>query len=164
MRLLLVAAALSGSLAATASTLEARENRVLKCHVSRARSAPAPAGPALIANVPRSMTPISLNAVQMTDKAITRKLVVEALFARRTEADTVEITARLVNCTKKPLQVEARSSFLDSNQFPTENISAWQRVFLPPLATGMYRELSVGRGDVAHYLIELRGADQKQYR
>lgn len=147
-----------------ASGGEARENRVLKCKISRARALPAGAGPALLANAPGAMTPISLDAVQMTDKKIAKQVLVEALFARRTEADTVEVTARLVNCTNKPVQVDARASFLDVDQFPTEQTSAWQRVFLPPYATGVYRENSVGREQVANYLIELRGAEQRQSR
>ena len=145
------------------STGEARENRVLGCSVGKARAAQSSGGPALVANVPRAMTPIDLNAVQMTDKSVTRRVVVEGLFARRTETDTIEVTARFVNCTKKPLQIDARSSFLDADQFPSEPTSAWQRIFLPPLATGVYREQSMGR-NVANYLIELRGADQRQFR
>lgn len=142
----------------SAGPARADENRVLKCKVGKARSQGRFDGPALVANVPRSMTPIDLNAVQMTDKAVTKSVIVEAMMARRTETDTLQVMTRLVNCTKYPLQVEARSSFLDANQMPTEGTSVWKRVFLPPLATGVYSESSVSRLNVQNYLVELRTA------
>jgi hypothetical protein len=103
------------------------------------------------------MTPIDLNAVQMTDKKLTRAMLVEALFAERTEVDTLHVTARFVNCTDKPLVVKARSSFMTAAQMPTEPPSVWKTVFLPPRATGTYDETSIGGANVGAYLIELRG-------
>lgn len=135
---------------------EARENRVVKCKTSAARAAPGMGGAALVANVPRSMTPIDLNAVLMTDKKLTRSVVVEGLWAQRTEADTLLVTARFVNCTNKPLVIQARSNFMDANQIPTEMASAWKTIFLPPRATGSYQERSIGTTKVAAYLVELR--------
>ena len=152
MKSALMLAALAGSLLATTA---AAENNVVKCKTWQARRAAPVAGPALVANVPKSMTPIDLNAVQFTDKPLTRQVLVEGLFARRTETDTVEVTARFVNCTDKPLQVQARSSFMDVSQAPTEPVSAWTRVFIPPKGTGTYRERSMGRDEVQYYLIEL---------
>jgi hypothetical protein len=151
-----IALALTAALVAPQAS--ARENRVVKCSTSNARSADSPGGPALIANVARSMTPIDLNAVQMTDKKLTRSVVVEGLFVRRTETNTVEVLARLVNCTKKPLKIDARSSFLDVSQFPTEPTSAWRTIFIPALATGVYQEKSLSRDEVKYYLIELKSA------
>ncbi|MFT3667976.1 MAG: hypothetical protein QM795_05185 [Pseudoxanthomonas sp.] len=152
MKRVLMLAALAGSLLATTA---AAENNVVKCKTWQARRAAPVAGPALVANVPKSMTPIDLNAVQFTDKPLTRQVLVEGLFARRTETDTVEVTARFVNCTDKPLQVQARSSFMDMSQAPTEPVSAWTQVFIPPKGTGTYRERSMSRDEVQYYLIEL---------
>lgn len=135
----------------------ARENRVVKCKTGAARSAPPYAGAALVANVPRAMTPIDLNAVQFTDKALTRQMLVEGLFARRTETDTVEVSARFVNCTGRALTIRARSSFMDDVQYPVEPASAWQRVIIQPYATGVYRERSMKRDEVKYYLIEIAG-------
>ena len=135
--------------------VEARENRPLKCRIGAARRAQAPSGPALVANVPRAMTPVSLDAVQMNDRVWT-KVIVEGLFARRTATDTLEVTARLVNCTKEPLAVEVRSSFLDAAQAPAEPTSVWRIVHIAPLAMATYQERSVATNNVAHYLIELR--------
>ena len=154
MRQLIISAIVAGTL--VSGQAEARENRVLSCKTGAARAAPAGNGPALLANVARSMTPIELNAVQMTDKALIRAMVVEGLWAQRTDTDTLMVTARLVNCTGKPLVVQARSSFMDTNQAPTEPASMWRTVFLPPRATGTYQERSIATGKVAMYLIELR--------
>lgn len=146
-------------LALPAQPAAARENRVVTCSTWRAREAESPGGPALVANVPSSMTPIDLDAVQMTDRKLTRRMVVEGLFAQRTPANTLLVTARFVNCTDKPLVVEARSSFMDASQVPTEPNSVWRRVYLPPRATGVYQERSLATTKVAAYLIELRGGE-----
>lgn len=147
--------ALAIALAFTAQTAAARENRVVHCDTWRARADMGTSGPALVANVPSSMTPISLNAVQFTDKRIQRKMVVEGLFARRTENNNVQVMARFVNCKKEPLVLKVRSSFLDATQFPTEKTSSWKTVFVPPFATGVYTESSIATDKVASYLIEL---------
>lgn len=139
-----------------AAPAAATENKVLKCHTGEARAAGPSGGPALVANVPASMTPIDLNAVLMTDKKLTKSVIVEGLFAMRTPTNGLKIMARLVNCTKYPLVVQARSNFMDGNQMPTEAASAWKPVFLSPLATAVYEEASIGRGNVGAYLIELR--------
>ncbi len=135
----------------------ARENQVLKCKTGKARNAAPYGGAALLANVERAMTPIDLNAVQFTDKGLTRRMLVEALFARRTDTETVEVSARFVNCTGGPLTIRARSSFMDEVQYPVEPASAWQRVIIQPYATGVYRERSMKRDEVKYYLIEIAG-------
>lgn len=138
---------------------EARENRTLKCNISAARADPGSSGPALVANVPRSMTPISLNAVQMTDKTLRRKMVVEGLFAMRNEQNNIEVTARFVNCTTKDIVIQARSSFMDNAQRPTEKTSAWRNVTIPGRATGVYSERSIGGAKVEAFLVEIRNAN-----
>jgi len=136
----------------------ADENRVLKCKIGKARSQGRYHGPALVANVPKAMTPIDLEAVQMTDKAVTKSVIVEAMMARRTETNTLQVMTRVVNCTKDDLQIEARSNFMDADQMPTENASVWKRIFIPALSTGVYTESSIGRDKVATYFVELRSA------
>jgi hypothetical protein len=155
----LAASGLVAMMVASLAPAHADESRVLKCKTGKARSGGRhEGGPALVANVPRSMTPIDLDAVQMTDKAVTKSVIVEAMMAQRTETDTLQVMARLVNCTKNDIQVEARSSFMDTNQMPTEPMSVWKRVFIPALSTGVYTESSIGRAKVANYLVELRSA------
>jgi hypothetical protein len=160
MRFRTLPAGLAFVLAAAGLTAPAHadENRLLKCKVGKARSQGRYNGPALVANVPKSMTPIDLEAVQMTDKAVTKSVIVEAMMARRTETNTLQVMTRLVNCTKDDIQVEARSSFMDVDQMPTEPVSVWKRVFLPALSTGVYTESSIGRDKVATYFVEVRSA------
>ncbi len=135
---------------------EARENRTVKCYTYRARWAESSGGPALVANIPSSMTPIDLNGVQFTDKKLGRSMIIEAVFAQRTPTNGLKVTTRFVNCTKQPLAVQLRASFMDANQIPTEKSSAWKTVFISPLATGVYEESSIGRDRVDAFLIELR--------
>lgn len=139
-----------------AASAEARENRTVKCYVNRAHWAESAGGPALIANVPRSMTPIDLNAVLMTDRNLWKSVVVEGLFARRTETDALEVTARFVNCTKNPIVIQARVDFMDAQQVPTEKESAWQQIYLSPLSTKTYQTQSIGTVNVAYFLLEAR--------
>lgn len=113
-------------------------------------------GPALAPPVPGTMAEVPLNAVSMTDLAITNKVLVQSVAARRNPTGTVEVFTRLVNCTDFPLQVEGRVQFLDAQQAPVEPISAWQRVYLPARATGVYAESSTDIRRAALYLIELR--------
>lgn len=150
---------LSCVVAFASGSVEARENRMAKCNISAARAAETPPGPALVANVPRSMTPIDLNAVLMTDKNARKSVVVEGLFARRTEMNTLEVVARLFNCTKKPIALQVRSNFMDSAQIPTEQASIWKTVFISPRATAIYQERSISTNNVQAYLVELRSAD-----
>lgn len=142
-------------LAGVSSEAMARENRTLRCNISAARAAPGGGAAALVANVPRSMTPIDLNAVMMTDKNVNRKIVVEGLYVRSTEMRTLEVVARFVNCTKEPLSIQVRSNFLTEAQSPAEPVSAWKTVFLSPRATGIYEERSMSAA-VGSYLIEVR--------
>jgi hypothetical protein len=134
----------------------ATENKVVSCKTYEARWAGPSGGPALVANVARSMTPIDLNAVLMTDKKLARSVIVEGLFAMRTPTDSLHVVARLVNCTNKQMVVQARSNFMDANQIPTEAASAWRTLYLSPRATAVYEENSIGRTQVGAYLIELR--------
>jgi hypothetical protein len=118
----------------------------------------APAGPAPVPQVPSTMTEMPLNVVNITDAAITNKIMVQATTARRTPTGTVEVWARLVNCTDFALQVEGRTHFLDEAQAPAEDVSAWNRVILPARAYGVYQELSSNATKVRYYYVELREA------
>ena len=142
-------------LAAAAAPALATENKVVSCKTYLARWAGHTGGPALVANVPSSMTPIDLNAVLFTNKKLDRQVIVEGLFAQRTPVGGLRVMARLVNCTDKQLVVQARSNFMDANQLPTEAASAWKTLYLSPRATSVYEENSVGP-QVGAYLIELR--------
>ncbi|WP_310497755.1 hypothetical protein [Sandarakinorhabdus sp.] len=147
---------LTGLLLAAAAPAFAAENRVVTCDTWRARAAGSPGGPALVANVPRSMTPIDLNAVQFTDRKLGRTVIVEAVQAARNPSDGLKIFARFVNCKSKPVTIQVRTNFLDANQIPTENPSGWRTIFLSPRATAGYEENSIGGARVAAFYVELR--------
>lgn len=156
MKILILGAVAAGALFAV--TAEARENRPVTCDMWDAKRSVSPGGPALVANVSTAMTPIDLNAVQMTDRKLAGKVLVEAIFARRTETNSVEVITRFVNCSKKVVELDARSSFMDADQVPTEDSTFWKKVILSPKATGVYRALSIGRDEVKYYLVEARSS------
>ncbi len=116
-------------------------------------------GPALVGQeYGPKMSVIPLDAVQYTDKSLTRRVAVQTLSATRTETETVSVDVRFVNCTSSAVQLGVRTSFMDKKQRPTEAASSWKTVFVQPRATATYSETSVGRENVANYLIEIREA------
>jgi len=117
---------------------------------------PAASQPAMVPSVPASMTEMPLNSVNLTDWTITNKVMVQSTNARRTPTGTVEVWARLVNCTDYPLQVEGRTHFLDESQAPVEDVTAWHRVMLSPRSLGVYTEQSTNADDVRYYYMEVR--------
>jgi len=138
----------------------AADNRI-KCDFPKLEKAQAEAQkrePRLVGMISGAMTPVALDAVYVTDDSIRRKIMPQDLFVRRTPAGSVEVMARIANCTDKPIQIEGRTSFMDEQKFPTEDASAWQTVFLAPRSMGTYREVSIGGSNVAYYLIEVTGA------
>jgi hypothetical protein len=145
------------ALALAATVADAAPNSVPRCKTWTART-PEPSGPALVALAPKMMAPVPLNAFQVIDKEITRKLVVQSITARRTEMDTVQVSARILNCTDEPLRILARTQFMDGAQSSTEPVSAWRLVIIEPQGFGTYAENSIAQSDVAHFLIEARSA------
>jgi hypothetical protein len=101
-------------------------------------------------------TPIPLNSVQFADWGTAKKLALQHLFASRTPANTVQLTARFISCSDDAVSIRVRASFLDSNQMPTEPASAWQTVFLQPRLTAVYAERSTAK-NVSSYLVEVMG-------
>jgi uncharacterized protein YcfL len=112
--------------------------------------------PALVSPAPGALQPMPLETVNITDRNILRKVMVQSVAARRTETKTVQASAQVVNCTDHPLQVEARTHFYDAVLVEAEPVSAWQRVMLAPRTLATYSERSIGTEQVASYLIELR--------
>ena len=115
-----------------------------------------PSGPVLLPLVPGSVTAMPLNAVNITDIAITNKIMVQATNARRLDGGDVEVFARFVNCTDFPLQLEARTHFLDAGQADTEPVTAWSRIHMPAHTIGTYSNRSTSGSSVQSYLVEVR--------
>ncbi|WP_417461107.1 hypothetical protein [Kordiimonas sp.] len=142
-----------GAAAALLLAQAASAQNVVKCDF-RAFKKLGPSGPAIVSGVRGAMTPIALNSVQIIDKNIAKKILPQGVFARRTDTGTLEVMARLINCTDYPQEVLVRTSFMDVDQFPAEPETAWQRVFLQPRSTSVYREMSISM-DIGYYLIEV---------
>ena len=113
-------------------------------------------GPVLVPQVPGSAEVMPLNAVNIADAAITNKVVVQSTNARREDDHDVTVFARFVNCTDYPLQLEARTHFLDSGQVDAEPVTAWTRLHSTAHALASYTTRSTAGATVESYLIEVR--------
>lgn len=148
--------ALLAALALAACQHPAHVSPKPQCDFRPVKHAALPQGPVLVPQLPGSVTHVPLNAVNITDVAITNKIMVQATNARRAGSGDVEVFARLVNCTDYPLQVEGRTRFLDAGQGDAEPVTAWRRVHLPARTLGSYSARSTAGAVVESYLIELR--------
>lgn len=107
---------------------------------------------------------IHLNQVVFLDREIqgdassnrASKVAVEQQGLSQTEGGTYSVYAVFRNRTQAALQLECRVQFFGKDQEPVEGPSSWQRVFLPPLGVGNYRESSLGLNNRAYYYIEVR--------
>lgn len=142
--------------AATAPPAQAR-SLVGECNILAVKRYE-PTGPQLIADIPKSMSAMSLDNVRFLDKKLGRKLVIQTVQAGRTETDTVRVAARLYNCTDHPQTVQLRTHFLDAEGFGSEPVTQWRTLFLEPRSMTVYSEMSIGREAVRHFLIELTEA------
>ena len=100
------------------------------------------------------------DTVQFTDKKISKQVLIESVYAERTATGTARITVRFINKTKRMIQLEGRSLFMDADRKPVEAISAWKTVYLPPKSFGVYEGLSAAADGAEHFLIEVRGTDR----
>jgi hypothetical protein len=113
-------------------------------------------GPVMVPQTPGAIADIPLNSVNVTDKAVTNKIMVQSTNAKRLQGGQVEARARVVNCTDYALQLEGRTHFLDEAQAEVEPPTAWQRLHLPPHTLGTYTATSARTDAVDTYYIELR--------
>lgn len=127
-----------------------------QCDFRAVVAAAPPPGPVLVSPVAGAMTPMPLNAVNVTDYAISNKVMVQATNARRLEGGDIEVFARVVNCTDYPLQIEARTHFLNAGQNDAEPVTAWSRLYLQAHSLASYGARSTAGRGVDSYLIELR--------
>jgi hypothetical protein len=118
---------------------------------------PPPQGPALVSQEYGETSPIPLNAVQYVSPSLVEQVAVQNLKARRSPTQTVQIHARLINCSDEPMVVGVRAHFMDNDQVPTEKESAWQNVVMQPHALGHYKESSI-KPSAVYYLLEVRDA------
>jgi hypothetical protein len=135
------------------STPNTRPQALLTCdYKALKRNAPT-GGPALTSVAYGAVKDIPADAVLMSDAGLFRSVMVQQLATQPTPGGTVQVTARLANCTGAGFSVRARTAFLDQGMGPAEPVSAWRTVFLPPGGMAVYQESSFGAA--AHYYIEL---------
>lgn len=152
----LCTAALALSLAAgCASTPQTRPQALLKCDYKALKKNATTGGPALTSVVYGAVKDIPADAVLMSDSTLFHSVMVQHLNTQNTAGGTVQVTARLANCTGAGMSVRARTAFLDQGMAPAEPVSAWRTVFLPAGGMAVYQESSFSTGKAAHYYIEL---------
>lgn len=130
----------------------ARPPLVAQCTGQSHRARP---GPALVGlKYGTQATPIPLDSVQFSNWAAERAVSVQSLFAHRTPTNTVEVVARFVSCSDRPMTLRVRTSFFNASHAPTEPVSAWKTVYLEPHLLSTYTERSMST-NVSDYLIEV---------
>ena len=151
----LCTAALVLSLAGCASTPQTRPQALLKCDYKALKKNAPIGGPALTSVAYGAVKDIPADAVLMSDSALFHSVMVQHLNTQNTAGGTVQVTARLANCTGAGMSVRARTAVLDQGMAPAEPVSAWRTVFLPAGGMAVYQESSFSTGKAAHYYIEL---------
>lgn len=138
--------------AGCASAPAGRPQALLTCdYKALKRNAPT-GGPALTSVAYGAVKDIPADAVLMSDSALYHSVIVQHLSTAPTAGGTVQVTARLANCTGAPLDVRARISFLDTNMAPVEAASAWRTVFLPAGGMAVYQEASFSQRATRYYI------------
>ena len=142
-------------LAGCSSTPAARPQAMLKCDYKALKASALVGGPALTSTAYGSVKDIPADAVLISDSGLYNSVIVQQLATQNTAGGTVQVNARLANCTGAPMSVRARTAFLDAGMAPAEPVSAWRTVFLPAGGMAVYQESSFSTGKAAHYYIEL---------
>jgi len=101
---------------------------------------------------------IPLDQIQILEPNLTQQVMIQWAGSTRTATRTMQVQARMVNCTDTPIQVEARTHFIAASGASNEPISAWKRVYIPQRGLGVYEEFSLGTVMADKFLIEMRTA------
>jgi len=97
-----------------------------------------------------------VNAGQPGSVVTRFKISIQQTQSDRTGAGTMQVWATFRNHTNFPLQIEGRTQFFNSEKTPVEEMTAWQRVQLPPKSIGTYKVQSTGQDEVKYFYIEIR--------
>ncbi|MCH7623598.1 MAG: hypothetical protein IIB46_05900 [Nitrospinae bacterium] len=97
-----------------------------------------------------------VNAGQPGSVVTRFKISVQQTQSDRTGAGTMQVWTILRNHTNFPLQIEGRTQFFDSEKTPVEEMTAWQRVHLPPKGIGTYKVSSTRKDEVNYFYTEIR--------
>lgn len=141
--------------AGCASPPAGRPQSVLRCDYHALKANAQRGGPALTSLAYGAVADIPADAVLMSDTSLFRSVIVQTLSTQTTPGGTVQVSARLADCTGRGITVLARTAFLNQGMAPAEPVSSWKTVFIPAGGMGVYQESSFSTGNVAHYYIEL---------
>jgi hypothetical protein len=108
----------------------------------------------LDSQIPGSFTPIPLDQIQILDPTLIPQVMVQSAGAGRSATQTLQVQARLVNCTDATIAVEARTHFIAPSGASNEPISAWKRIDIPQRGLGVYAESSMGTTQADKFLVE----------
>jgi len=97
-----------------------------------------------------------VNAGQPGSVVTRFKISVQQTQSDRTGTGTMQVWTILRNHTNFPLQIEGRTQFFDSRETPVEEMTAWQRVQLPPKGIGTYKVQSTRKDEGMHFYTEIR--------
>jgi len=100
------------------------------------------------------------NNSSYSKKSSTSKYIrvgVESEGVRRTKTRNPQVWALLRNYTDYDYQLEARVQFFDPDMMPSEQQSAWKKIYLPANAIGTYKEFGINPSGV-FYVVEVREA------
>ncbi|QKK02333.1 MAG: hypothetical protein HND55_06520 [Pseudomonadota bacterium] len=104
----------------------------------------------------RSMVPLPLSTVSLTDYTLRNRMLVQQVQGRRDTSGNLSVFVRYVNCTDYPMIVESRTQFLDAQQAPSEPVTGWKRTVMPPKSLGNYQEVSVRQPPPHNFIVEVR--------
>jgi hypothetical protein len=146
-------------LAACAPSLSppTRPQSMLTCNHSALMQNRVP-GPAIAAAAYGSISDVPLQAVTMLNSGVFQAIMTQSLYSERLPSNALRVTMRIANCTDAQLHLRARTNFLRVDQVPSEPVSAWQDVYLPPHGLASYQEQSLATTVVASYFVELDAA------
>ena len=137
-----------------ASPAPAPVDQTLRCKQPEAGKAAS--GPAWVTlGYGTGAEPIPLNAVLFTNNQLAENVAVQSLTSSRTPGGTVQVVARLLNCSEQAVMIRARTAFLGRSGPPAEAVSAWQPVAMPGKASTLYSESSLRGEGVESFLIEI---------
>jgi len=117
------------------------------------------------------VAPITMNSIVFVDHSLNQvktknifgmeyftqdlRVSVQNMGIRSAPAGAAEVWVMLKNHTSYAVQIEGRTQFFDQSKAPSEEMSAWQRVYVPANSSVTYKELAIKRSS-SYYQIEFR--------
>lgn len=97
-----------------------------------------------------------VNAGQPGSVVTRYKISIQDSQSGPTETGTMQVWTTIRNHTNFPLQIEGRTQFYDSQKTPVEEMTAWQRIQLPPKGIGTYKVQSTRKDELTYFYTEIR--------